>query len=206
MTTMTVNTEKNVPGSGSSDRSKIYRLVAIGFMSALVYIGNYMQIKIGAGDGATRIHLGNSMCLLAALLFGGVSGGLSSGIGGALFDLFDPVYITSAPYTFFSKFALGFTAGALRRLGKESKLKTILAAVAGQIVYIILYLGKTFVSQLLIGEPVNVALASVGVKAAASSINGALAVLIAVPLYYAISAALKHTGFGALIGHKSETV
>ena len=33
---------------------------------------------------------------LSGLLFGGISGGLASGIGGALYDLTDPLYITSA--------------------------------------------------------------------------------------------------------------
>ena len=41
---------------------------------------------------------------LSGLLFGGISGGLASGIGGALYDLTNPLYITSAPVTFISKF------------------------------------------------------------------------------------------------------
>ena len=177
-------------------KDNLYRIVAIALMAALVYVGNYMQIKIPNGGLITRIHLGNSMCLLAGLLFGGLSGGLSSGIGAAMYDLFDPVYITSAPITFINKFAMGFTAGILRKKGKKW---VIPAAIAGQAVYILLYLGKSFVSLLITGEPAVVALQMVSVNAVASIINGVLAVLIAVPLYSAISAALKHTGFGRLI-------
>ena len=176
----------------------IMRIVTVGLMSALVFIGNYFQIKIPNGGLVTRIHLGNSMCLLAGLLFGGVQGGLSSGIGAGLYDLLDPVYITSAPYTFFSKFAMGFTAGILRRKGNE-KVAVVGAAAAGQIVYIILYLAKTYVSQILLGEPSSVALAKVGVNAITSSINGLLAVVIAVPLYFALEKALHKTGFAPLI-------
>ena len=72
----------------SQQRSRIYRMVAVGLMAALVYSGNYMSIPLA---NETRIHIGNSMCLLAGLLFGGVNGGLSSGIGGALYDLFNPL-------------------------------------------------------------------------------------------------------------------
>ena len=135
---------------------------------------------------------------LTGLLFGGMNGGLASGLGAGLYDLLDPLYITSAPYTFFSKFAMGFTAGKLRRKG-HSKLAVIAAAVIGQIVYIILYLIKTYVSKRLLGEPHDVALAAVGINAFSSSINGVLACLIAVPLYFALSAALKRTGFSSLL-------
>ncbi len=186
------NNEKRLP---------LYYVVAVGLMAALVYIGNYFQIKIPNGGLVTRIHLGNSMCLLAGLLFGGVPGGLSSGIGAGLFDLFDPNYITSAPYTFFSKFAMGFTAGLLRKKGDKAneKLTVVVSAAVGQIVYIILYLAKTYVSQRLLGEPNSVALAKVQLNAITSSINGALAIIIAVPLYFALSKALSHTNFGKLI-------
>ena len=179
-------------------RRTLYRLVSIGLMTALVFIGNYMSLPKNPVTN-TRIHLGNSMCLLAGLLFGGASGGIASGLGAGLFDLFDPVYITSAPYTFLSKFAMGFAAGKIRRTGKNEKTATVIAAVVGQIVYIVLYLLKTFVGKLLLGEPVDVALAAVGINAVSSSINGVLACVIAIPLYFALSSALKHTGFASLI-------
>lgn len=134
----------------SAKRKQLYRIIAVGLMAALVYVGNYLQIKIPNGVLVTRIHLGNSMCLLAGLLFGGLSGGLSSGIGAALFDLFDPVYITSAPYTFFSKFAMGFTAGKLRKKA-DDKAVVIISAAVGQLVYIILYLGKVYFSMIILG-------------------------------------------------------
>lgn len=109
-----------ITNGNNSKNKRLYSIVTVGLMAALVYVGNYLQIKIPNGGLVTRIHLGNSMCLLAGLLFGRLRGGLSSGIGAALYDLFDPVYIVSAPYTFFSKFAMGFTAGHIR---KHSKMK-----------------------------------------------------------------------------------
>ncbi len=189
----------------SSGRRKLYSIIIVGLMAALVYVGNYLQIKIPNGALVTRIHLGNSMCLLAGLLFGRLKGGLASGIGAGLFDLFDPVYIVSAPYTFFSKFAMGFTAGHIRKHGPANEKKAVIAgAVVGQLVYIVLYLLKTFISQILLGEPASVALKLTGVNALTSTINGILACVIAIPLYFALSKALAHTGIAEFITEKEE--
>ncbi len=174
-------------------KNKVLYYALVGLMAALVFAGNYMQIKIPNGGFFTRIHLGNSMCLLAGLLFGRITGGLASGIGAAMFDLFDPAYITSAPFTFIFKFAMGFTAGHLREKGSGGKTGIITAAAAGQLVYIILYLIKSFVKQLFIGEPVNIALQVTGVNAITSVANGFLACVIAVPLYFALSHSLNRT-------------
>ena len=178
-------------------RLMLYRIVTTGLMAALVYAGNYLQIKIPNGLLVTRIHLGNSMCLLAGLLFGPITGGVASGTGAMLFDLFDPVYITSAPYTFFSKFAMGLTAGLLNRLLRdklpESKavLAAVFAAVTGQLVYIFLYLLKSYVSMIILGGTASEALAAVAANSVASLINAAAAVIISVPLYFSLRTALK---------------
>lgn len=185
----------------TKQRKALYRIVAVALMAALVYVGNYLQIKIPNGAFITRIHLGNSMCLLAGLLFGGVNGGLSSGIGAALYDLFDPMYITSAWYTFLSKFAMGFTAGALNRLGKKpgSTAVTVISAIVGQLVYIAFYLGKTFVKSTMLGNAMGTVLTEVGTNAVTSSINALFAVVISVPLYFALRKALRHTPFYELM-------
>lgn len=175
-------------------RNLIYRIVVIGLMSALVYVGNLIYIPL---PNNARIHVGNSMCLLAGLLFGGLNGGLSSGIGGALFDLFDPKYITSAPITFINKFAMGWTAGFLGRRGFGNEAgRAAVSAVAGQIVYIILYLGKTFAAEIIKGNAFGTAMVRVGEKALSSSLNGVIAVAIALPLYFALKSALANTPIG----------
>ena len=185
--------------TNAEKRTALYRIITIGLMAALVYVGNFLQIKIPNGVLVTRIHLGNSMCLLAGLLFGGLSGGLSSGIGAALYDLFDPVYILSAPYTFISKFSMGFVSGILRRKGKKESVSVIVAAVAGQLTYIFLYLLKTYFTIIIIGGTQEAAWTAVGTNALTSTINGVLAVIISVPLYFAISRALKNTGIASLM-------
>ena len=189
--------------STNEKRRSLYRLVAVGLMSALVYVGNFMSIPL---SNETRVHLGNSMCLLAGLLFGGVSGGLASGIGGALYDLFNPLYTLSAPYTFFSKFSMGWVAGKLNRSGiKNEPHRAVVAAISGQIVYIILYLGKAFIEQLILGNPLETAATVIITKAGASIANGAAAFIISVPLYFALKKALKASGFAYMTEGKTES-
>ncbi len=185
--------------SVSESRKRLYRIVVTGLMAALVYAGNYISIPV-AGD--TRIHIGNTLCLLSGLLFGGISGGGASGLGGAMFDLFNPKYITDAPVTFLTKFAMGFTAGMLNKSIKEGKLTVWISAAAGQVVYIILYLIKTYCSVVIIGGAHETAWAAVASKAAASGINAVLAVAISVPLYFIIKKVLKGTTIYGLMSRQ----
>lgn len=183
-------------------RKILYRIITAGLMAALVYVGNYLQIKIPNGVLVTRIHFGNSMCLLAGLLFGGLSGGLASGIGAGLYDLFDPAYIVSAPFTFINKFAMGFTAGYLRRKGKGEKAGVLISAIVGQLVYIVLYLVKSYFTIIIIGGTSEAAWTAVGTNAITSSVNAVIAVAVSVPLYFALSKALKSTAIAELINEK----
>jgi len=88
------------------------QLAFIGVMAAIVFVSNYIQIKIPVGvNDVTRIHVANAFCLLAGIAMGPVHGGLAAGIGSALYDVLDPVYITSAPFTFAFKFLMAYVAG-----------------------------------------------------------------------------------------------
>lgn len=57
------------------------------------------------------LHVGNAFCVLAALLLGGVYGGIAGSLGMTIADLLDPAYVTSAPKTFILKFCIGLIAG-----------------------------------------------------------------------------------------------
>ena len=189
---------------------KLLFMVSVGMMAALVFVGNYLQFKIPVSIGdVTRVHLGNSMCLLAGLLFGPGVGGLASGIGAGLYDLFDPVYIVSAPYTFCSKFAMGFLAGllgraAFRKEGKSRVLQVILAGVVGQLAYIFLYLLKSYVTLRLVGTASQAAFLAVIPKIAASTVNAVAAVVISVPLSIALRKALSRTAFFSVMNVQKE--
>ncbi len=186
---------------------KLQSIIAVGLMAALCYVGNYLQIKIPNGVLITRIHFGNSMCLLAGLLFGGVNGGLASGIGAALYDLFDPVYIVSAPFTFLSKFAMGFVCGTLTKSSHRLKNETshiITTAIFGQLTYIVLYLAKTFVSQLILGYTIETALTATATNLLTSSVNAVIAVAVSVPLYFGLKKPLASTYFATLINERRQ--
>ena len=198
--------ENSIRRNGSAHSRALMRVIAVGLMAALVYAGNYLQIKIPNGVLITRIHFGNSMCLLAGLLFGPVIGGLSSGIGAAMYDLFDPVYIVSAPYTFISKFAMGFAAGALNRVFAKklnSTASAYISAVIGQIVYIVFYLTKSYYTIAIVKGTPEAAWTAVGTNAITSSVNAVIAVIISVPVAFALKKALKNTAMGRLMNSDS---
>lgn len=187
---------------------KLASIIAVGLMAALCFVGNYMQIKIPNGVLITRIHFGNSMCLLAGLLFGGLNGGLASGIGAGLYDLFDPVYIVSAPFTFLSKFAMGFVTGTLAKSKHRLKNETahvLIAAILGQLAYIVCYLTKTFISQLILGYTIETALTATATNLLTSSVNAVIAVVVSVPLYFALRKPLASTYFAELINERRES-
>lgn len=157
------------------------QIAFIGVMAAIVFVSNYIQIKIPIGvNDVTRIHIANAFCLLAGIALGPVHGGLAAGIGSALYDVLDPVYITSAPFTFAFKFLMAFVAGKVA--GKDNlNIKTgrsFVAALLGQLTYIVLYIGKKFIVYMIQGEPVNVAVGLCITSLTASLTNAVISVII----------------------------
>ena len=170
-------------------------LAMIGVMAAIVFVGNQIQLpKIPTPLGPTRIHIGNVMCILGALLLGALPGGLAAGIGGAIYDLLDPFYAKEFWITFILKFGMAYVAGLIAS-GKKTKLKVILAAVIGSLSYVALYLGKTFIVEYLVmGNPWQTVAGVLITKGTASLINAILAMVVSVILYYMMEPALKRTG------------
>lgn len=159
------------------------KLVYVALFTALVYIfSRFFQIPVVTPFGQTRFHLGNVFCLLAGILMGPGFGGLAAGIGSALFDLFDPVYFTSAPITFVTKFALAFVAGAIYRKRRElvDKKRLILANILGQLTYVFLYLLKTYITnKFVMGFTNEAVMAELIPKAGVSLFNALISVIIA---------------------------
>ena len=170
------------------------KLVYMALFAALVYIfSRFFQIPIVTPLGQTRFHLGNVFCLLGGLLLGPVYGGIS-GVGSALFDLFDPVYFTSAPITFITKFAMAFVAGIIYK--KRDKVvntpKLVLASALGQITYVILYLGKTFIkNRMVLGLTMEATMAEVIQKGSVSMVNAVISVIVATILAIPLLKAVK---------------
>lgn len=171
-----------------------YDLAFVGVMAAIIYVVTMFRIPVGQ----SKIHLANAVCLLAGMLFGPVAGGLSAGIGSALYDALAGGYdIANVAITFVSKFAMaavcGLMTGSLREKKDEKTEKSswlndtgkiILACVVGALTYVALYMLKSWIFKVYV-EPVppeTLPAVLIG-KLIPSLINAAAAVVVA-PLLY----------------------
>ncbi len=193
---------------------KLQKVVFTGVFAALSYVVfTFLQIKIQLpGGDATSIHLGNAVCVLGALILGGLYGGLGGSIGMTIGDLFDPQYIIYAPKTFVLKLCIGLITGLVaHKLGhistetdKKKVLKwTILAAIAGLLFNVIFDpLVGYFYKIVIIGKPA--AEVTLAWNVASTSINAVTSTIVSVVVYMALRPALKKAGLFFEIGKKSE--
>ena len=179
----------------AQEKKAIYRVTLTAVFAALVFVSSMLSVPIPVAIGdVTRIHLGNIFCLLSGFVLGPVAGGLAAGLGSALYDLTNPAYITGAPFTFVFKFLLAAVCGWVayaRGSRAERHGQNILAGVAGSAAYMVLYLGKSFIEGLLLGNALVPVLVAVGTKAVTSGVNAVIAVVVSVPLCAAVRMALK---------------
>lgn len=171
-------------------------IVMVGLMTALVFIFTYLHIDIPTPLSNTMIHLGNVMSLLAALLFGGIRGGLAAGFGSMIYDMLDPRYLPTCWLTFIMKFMMGWVAGKLaEKNAKEGNPRYALSAACGSLTYVILYVLKTYVqNRLILGYEAQTVYATMLTKGVTSLVNGIIAVVFAVILNAAIRPTLKEAG------------
>lgn len=183
----------------SAKKSKfftLYKIVFIGIMSALVYVLTLLRFPFLG----SQIHLGNSMCLLAGLLFGPVSGGLASGIGSIITDILTGYDIDEILITFASKFVMGFLAGLIgHTIRKHAKSKgmtitwLVVGSIVGSVSYVFLYMLKHFIKQLFIyANSMEGTLSVLATKFPASAINAVFAIVVAPILFLAIYPAISH--------------
>lgn len=183
---------------------KVLRISVIGLMAALCYIAfTFLQIKIPTPAGFTSFHLGNTFCVLAALLLGGIPGGIAGAIGMGVADLFDPTYVIVAPKTIILKLGIGIVTGLVahkvfhiqNKEGKALYKAVILSAIAGMLFNVI---GEPifsyFYTTYILGAPEKAAKALASWNAITTSVNAILAVVIASSIYIAIAPRLKSNG------------
>ena len=119
-----------------------------------------------------------------------------------LYDLTNPAYIASAPFTFVFKFLLAAVCGLIAHKGKitgnmlEEDFtitvpRSIVAGICGSLTYIVLYLAKSYITTVLAGSAPEAAAIALATKAASSTVNAILAIIISVPLSALIRKALK---------------
>lgn len=180
----------------STSRNKILKLVLAALMAALVAVFSKLQIQIPAIIGVSRFHLGNVMCALSGILLGPWWGGLASGVGSAIFDLFDPVHIADFPVTLITKGLYGMISGLVFFKGfrRKSNYGTeVVASLCGAVTYAVLYLAKKFFldAMLLAGMDNSAAWLVVLEKIPSTAFNAVVAVIFAPILGVAIRKGLK---------------
>ena len=180
----------------SKGKRAVLMLCITAMMAALVAVGSKVEIQIPSILGTNRFHLGNVMCALSGLLLGPWWGALASGLGSAIFDLFDPIRITEAPITFATKGVYGLVAGAVFFKvfqGRSSYVSEAAASALAAVSYIVLYLAKSFFYNglLIKGLTAGAAWLAVLERIPTSLFNGIVAVIFAPILGVALHKALK---------------
>ena len=180
-------------------RVNLYYLASVALMTALVFVSNYIASPAFqiSGGGETRFHVANGFCLLAGFLLGPLGGGFAAGVGSMLYDFTNPMFIASSPFTLVFKFAMGAVCGLIAYGGHADAKRTarnIVAALAGNLLYILLFMTQSYLSDRIVrGFTHTAALVDVAGMSVVSLINCAVAVVIAVPLAFAIRAALDRS-------------
>ena len=140
------------------------RIAMAGLLAALTAVGSALRITVPADlVGTSSIHLGNIFCALSGVLLGPGLGGLAAGLGSAIYDMTNPIYISECWLTFLMKGA-----------------------------YALLYLGKTFLKGVIVsGLTADAALIATAAKLPATTFNMAVAIVVAPILAKAIRKALE---------------
>ena len=190
------------------------KIALTGLMAALSYVVfTFLQIRIQLpGGDATSIHLGNAICVIGALLLGGLYGGLGGAIGMTIADLLDPQYIVYAPKTFILKLCIGLISGLIaHRIGKisiETDKKKVLffsiAAAALGLLFNVIFdpLVGYFYKLVVLGKPA--AELTLAWNVASTSINAVTSTIVSVAVYMALRPALKKAGLFFQLSNPSQ--
>ena len=188
------------------ENDKLYKIVLTGLMAALCYVCfTFLKILIPTmGGDFVALHVGNAFCVLAALLLGGVYGGLAGSLGMTVADLMDPAYVTSAPKTFILKFCIGLIAGFIAHRiahitedhdGKYIFKWTLIASAVSLGFNVIAdpVVGY-FYKNLILGIPEPAAKIMTTWAAGVTLLNAVAGTVVVVAVYMALRPILRKTG------------
>lgn len=170
------------------------RIAMAGLLAALTAVGSGLRIVIPVSIGGnSAFHLGNIFCALSGILLGPGLGGLAAGLGSAIYDMTNPIYISECWLTFLMKGAYAVAVGlTFKQLRVGEYLRDLLSTTAGALTYAVLYLLKSFLKAMIVsGVTAQAAVIAVGTKLPATTFNMAVAIIIAPILSIAIRKALK---------------
>lgn len=185
-------------------KNTVLKISMVSLMAALCYVAfTFLQIKIPTPVGYTSFHLGNTFCVLAALLLGGLPGGIAGAIGMGIGDLLDPVYITVAPKTIILKLGIGIVTGYFahhvykinQKKGKDLKLAVIKSCSFGMLFNCVGEPLFSYVYYLIILKNAEKAVTYLALaKFVTTFVNAILAIIIASLIYLALYPRLKESG------------
>ena len=197
-------------------KETVMKLAQTALLAALCFVSfTFLQIKIPMpGGDATSLHIGNAFCVLAALLLGGVYGGLAGAIGMTIADILDPIYIVGAPKTFVLKLCIGLIVGLVaHRIAKinESTDKkyvfrwSVIASVAGLGFNVIADpLVGYFYKQYILGQPQQMAEVLAKWSTATTFVNAVVSTILVAVLYNVLRPVLLKSGL-LVVEKKEET-
>jgi len=171
-------------------------IALVGILAAIIFVlTKFISIPIPSPLGKTALSVGNAMCILSALLFGPVTGGLAAGIGNALVDLSDPAWAPEFWITFINKFLMAFVAGLIMhnvKMGSKN-IRIWVAGLFGALTYCLLYVTKNILSGVFIeGFTWDVAiLETLTVKLPVTLVNAIIATVCAGLLYIVLEQPLS---------------
>ena len=186
----------------NKQNSTILKLAETALLAALCYVSfTFLQIKIPVpGGDATSLHIGNTFCVLGALLLGGWYGGLAGSIGMTIADIMDPVYITVAPKTFVLKLCIGLITGLvahrIAKINESTDRKyvfkwSLIASIAGLAFNVVADpIVGYFYKQYILGQPQQLADALAKMSAVATFVNAVVSVILVCIIYNALRPAL----------------
>ena len=174
------------------------KIVLTALLAALTVVGSGIRVTLPLDiAGTTSFHLGNIMCALSGILLGPWLGAAAAGLGSAIYDMLNPLYISECWITFLTKGAYGLAAGLVITAGRKNwgYGKAILASATGAITYAALYLAKSYFysGRLLNGLTHEAALINLVAKIPATTFNAVIAIICAPILAVSIRAALKRS-------------
>ena len=197
-------------------KQTVIKLAQTALLAALCFVSfTFLQIKIPMpGGDATSLHIGNAFCVLAALLLGGVYGGLAGAIGMTIADILDPIYIVGAPKTFILKVCIGLIVGLVaHRIAKinESTDKkyvfrwSLIASIAGLGFNVIADpLVGYFYKQYILGQPQQMAEVLAKWSTATTFVNAVVSTVLVAVLYNVLRPVLLKSGL-LVVEKKQET-
>lgn len=186
---------------------KVFKMVLTALMAALCYVAfTFLKIPIPTpGGDYVALHIGNAFCVLAALLLGGVYGGVAGSLGMTAADLLDPVYFTSAPKTFILKLCIGlisgFVAHRIAHITAEHDTAyvfkwSLIAAVAGLGFNVIFDpIAGYFYKNIVLGVQSDAAKIMSTWAAGVTFLNAVAGTIVVVVAYMAVRPVLKKAGF-----------